>query len=158
LYFEPAQPDDPPLHLTLTFIENSTALERSEAWRAYLDFFAKRLPLEVAIGDVIKVGPNKDIDARSCQMSSSNMHYLERLYRLHTRRVNGAFPELMLHMTTGSEQKRAACVAFGPTAIATSIVLKTVGANKRTLRSLMQAEPELWAPGSRTRVVAAKKQ
>lgn len=141
LYFEPAQVEDPPLHVTLAFIESSTPMERAVAWRAYLDAASRLLPLEVFIGEIIKVGPDKQLEARECSVSSeATSELLKQLYRTHTRRVNNVYPELLIHTTMATEKKRKACDAFGETARATSIVLKSVGASKRTLYSLEQHE------------------
>lgn len=140
LRIEPASPTDPTLHVTLTFIEDATRAERLEVWKIYTKFFSRHLPIPLALGNKIKVGPANDLDAREMLLDYATLSELEDMYKRTKRRANGAIPDLLLHMTTSSDAKRAAAEKLPEQVVCSTLFMATVGKHKRVVVELTQHE------------------
>lgn len=128
------------LHATLTFVENATPKERVSIWNEYCELLRSNLPFTCSLGERIKVGPNKDLDAVKFDIQEPLKTALLDAYKLTHRRSNGAFPELTLHVTVATEEKLAAAAELGTDEFqVTAIYAATTGSKKAVLAEFSQS-------------------
>jgi|SRR6056297_3608367 len=129
-------PDDVKLHVTLTFIEGASEMQREEAWQVYTKLLAHQLPLMLQLGEQIKVGRDKDLLARRVIVNSPLRAQLEAAYEKTSVRANDEFPTLLLHVTINSEEKQKTLERAGENTMANKLYMATTGDDKRVLRTL----------------------
>jgi len=126
---------DTDLHVTLTFIENATADERSGTWEFYLNLLQNQLPFTGKFGSPIKVGLHDDIDAVKVVLNDMIHNMLCGSYRKTSRRSLNHFPDLLLHCTAKNTDVSKLVGDFE----VDTIYAATTGANKAVVASLTQS-------------------
>jgi hypothetical protein len=131
-----ASDDDVKLHCTLTFITDATEEQQQRAWQVYTGLLANKLPLPVQIGKAILVGRDNDVDAHKILLAGQLYLQLQEAYRATSVRENNEFPQLLMHVTVDTPEKKAALYRIGKHASANMLYMSTTGADKRVLQSL----------------------
>lgn len=124
-----------PLHVTLTFVKDTTLAERTELWKKYRDLVTPHLPVRFKAYGMTKVGDESDeMSALDTLPDNFDLECeLDESYEKTVRRGHNKYPKLNYHVTANTEAKKAAVRALGSEFETPVLYMREVGGYKRVL-------------------------
>lgn len=126
--------DDAPLHITLTFVEDTTQAEREALWAKYSALVEPALPVEFTQYGETMVGPDEDMRALDVMPKDFDLEFeLDEFYVQTVRRRRNKFPRLNYHVTLNTEKKVRSAKELGNKFFASTLYMREVSDEKRVL-------------------------
>jgi len=126
---------DVPLHVTLTFVKDTTLAQRTQLWKKYCDLVSPHLPV-IFKGYGMTVVGDEDNEIAALDTLPHNFDLecdLDEAYENTARRGHDKYPKLNYHVSANTDAKKEAVKALGSTFETPVLYMREVSGEKKVL-------------------------